>query len=109
MNEILELINSKLEEKQAIDIRILDISEISIMADYFVIASAKNIRQLNALRDLIDEELSKIGKHLSHLEGNNNANWILMDYGDIIIHLFDEESRAFYDLEHIWKGGKVLV
>lgn len=109
MNDILELINSKLEEKQAIDIRILDISEISIMADYFVIASAGSNRQLNALKDLLDEELSKKGLNMSHLEGNSNANWILMDYGNIIIHLFDKESRAFYDLEHIWKGAKVLV
>lgn len=109
MNETLELIYKKLEEKQAIDVKILDISEISIMADYFVIASASSNRQLNALKDLIDEELSKKGLHLSHLEGNSNANWLLMDYGNIVIHLFDKESRAFYDLEHIWKGGRYIT
>ena len=106
MTETLKLIKEKLEEKKALDIVILDISEISIMADYFLIASASNLRQLNALKDIIEEEMSKMGLHYSHIEGNSNASWLLMDYGDIVIHLFDIESRQFYDLEHIWKGAK---
>lgn len=108
MEKILSLIKEKLEEKLAIDVTIIDISELSVMADYFVIASGNNINQVHAMADFIEDELLKAGLKHKAVEGYNNANWILMDYGDIIIHLFDKESREFYDLERIWKGGKIV-
>lgn len=106
MENILTLIKSKLEEKKAIDVVIIDIRELSVMADYFVIASGNNVNQVHAMADFVEDELAKEGLRHKAVEGYNNANWILMDYGDIIIHLFDKESREFYDLERIWKGGK---
>ena len=91
-----------LEEKKAADILALDISEISTLADYFILASAENVRQLDALEDAVEEgirlELNK--------EGEGDSGWILMDYKDIVVHLFTKEQREFYDLEKIWSDAK---
>ena len=108
MTETLKLIYDKLSDKKAEDIKIINISELSIMSDYFIIASGNNFNQLHSMADYIEEELGKIGIKPSHVEGYNNANWILMDYSDFIIHLFDKDSRNFYDLERIWKGGSLV-
>lgn len=97
-----------LSEKKAEDIQVIDISEISVIADYFIIASAANTNQLQAMMDAADEELYKAGFHCTQKEGNNNSSWILMDYKDIIIHLFSKEDRLFYDLERIWQDGKFI-
>ena len=91
-----------LEEKKATDILALDISEISTLADYFILASAENVRQLDALEDAVEEdvrlEVNKVGE--------SSSGWILMDYRDIVVHLFTKEQRAFYDLEKIWSDAK---
>ncbi len=108
MTEILKLINDKLSDKKAEDIKVLDISQMSVLADYFVIASGNNFNQLHSMADYLEEELAKMGVKPNHIEGYNNANWILMDYSDFVIHLFDKESRNFYDLERIWKGGTLV-
>ncbi len=94
-----------LEEKKGSDIQILDISEISVLADYFLIASGSNRNQVQALVDNVQEELHKAGYAPKQIEGYNTASWILLDYGDIIVHIFDEENRLFYDLERIWRDG----
>ena len=109
MNELLKFIKDKLAEKKAEDISVLDISEQSIMADYFVIATGNNINQVHAMVDFVEEELAKKDIKPKHIEGYNTANWILMDYNDIIIHIFDKESRSFYDLDRIWKGANILA
>ncbi|MBO4846130.1 MAG: ribosome silencing factor [Lachnospiraceae bacterium] len=109
MNDLLKFIKDKLSEKKAEDISVLDISEQSIMADYFVIATGNNINQVHAMVDFVEEELAKKDIKPKHIEGYNTANWILMDYNDIIIHIFDKESRSFYDLDHIWKGANILA
>ena len=98
-----------LSEKKAEDIQIIDISEVSVIADYFVIASASNSNQLQAMMDGAEEELYKAGFHCSQKEGNQNSSWILMDYKDIIIHLFSKEDRLFYDIERIWQDGKFIT
>lgn len=95
-----------LSEKKAEDVRIIDISEISPIADYFVIASGANTNQLQAMVDAVDEELTKSGHTAKQIEGNRNSSWILMDYTDIIVHIFSKEDRLFYDLERIWTDGK---
>ena len=95
-----------LEDKKAEDIRVIDISEVSVLADYFLIASGKNRNQLQALADEVEEKLGRAGYPMKQSEGYDSANWILLDFGDIIIHLFDQENRLFYDLERIWKDGK---
>lgn len=94
-----------LEDKKANDISIIDIEKISTLADYFIIASGTNRNQVQAMCDEVDEKLGKAGFEPKHIEGYNSANWILLDYGDIVIHLFDEENRLFYDLERIWRDG----
>lgn len=102
------IVINALEDKKAEDIRVIDISEISILADYFIIASGSNSRQIQAFADEIEQKLAKEDCHLKQVEGYDSANWILLDFGDIIVHLFDQENRTFYNLERIWRDGKQI-
>ena len=97
-----------LADKKGEDIRIIDISNISVLADYFIIASGSNRNQVQAMADNVQEELLKEGAQVRQVEGYKTANWILMDYGDIIIHIFSSEDRLFYDLERIWRDGAAI-
>ena len=97
-----------LEDKKAEDIRIIDISEISTIADYFIIADGNNKSQIQAMADNVSERLGRAGVTVRQIEGYQNANWILMDFQDIIIHIFDRENRLFYDLERIWRDGVLI-
>lgn len=97
-----------LEDKKGEDIRIIDISAVSILADYFIIASGNNRNQVQALCDNVEEKLGKMGVIQKQIEGYDNGNWILVDYRDIVIHIFDKENRLFYDLERIWRDGKFI-
>jgi ribosome-associated protein len=109
--ETLELVKkavAALDDKKAEDIKVIDIREISTIADYFIIASGSNQNQLTAMQDTVDEELHKAGIHVKQIEGNRNSTWILMDYEDIIVHLFSKQDRLFYDLERIWRDGKEI-
>ena len=109
--ELLEIVKkavSALEDKKAEDITVIDISEVSSIADYFIIANGSNANQLAAMQDAVDEAFYKAGLHAKQIEGNKNSTWILIDYNDVIVHLFDKEDRLFYDLERIWKDGKVI-
>lgn len=98
-----------LDDKKAQDIRIIDISGVSVLADYFIIASGTNHNQVQALADNVEEELHKAGYPMKQAEGYRSASWILMDYGDIIVHVFDSENRLFYDLERIWCDGRTIT
>ena len=97
-----------LADRKAEDIRVIDIQEISPVADYFIIANGTNQNQIQAMRDACDEALHKAGLTVRQVEGNSGSTWILMDYGDIIIHIFSREDRLFYDLERIWRDGKTV-
>ena len=97
-----------LEDKKARDLKILDISDVSVLADYFIIASGSNRNQVQAMVDEVEEKLGKAGYTPKQIEGYQTANWILMDYQDLIIHVFDEENRLFYDLERIWRDGNLV-
>ncbi len=97
-----------LEDKKGEDIKVIDISEVSILADYFIIASGNNRNQVQALCDNVEEKLGKMGVIKKQIEGYDNGNWILVDYRDIVIHIFDKENRLFYDLERIWRDGKMI-
>ena len=97
-----------LDEKLAEDIVVIDMSIDSPICDYFVIASAFNQNQVQAMVDNVDETLGRAGFEAKQIEGTRNSSWVLMDYGDMIVHVFDEENRLFYDLERIWRDGKVL-
>ncbi len=95
-----------LEDKKGEDIRIIDISGVSVMADYFVIASSSSQSQTDALIENTDKKLRDKGFVLKQSEGVGSSGWVLLDYGDVIVHIFDRENRLFYDLERIWKDGK---
>ena len=107
--EMAKIVVNALEEKKAKDLKLLDISDVSVLADYFVIASGSNHNQVQAMADEVEEKLGKAGFTPKQVEGYQTANWILMDYQDIIIHIFDEENRLFYDLERIWQIGRAHV
>lgn len=93
----------------ATNITVLDLSQISSIADVFVICSADNVRQLNALHQNIVEELRKQRISPRRSEGSSEAGWILLDYGDIVVHLLTEQQRAFYRLEDVWKEAQKLL
>lgn len=95
-----------LTDKKAVDIKIINIEKVSVIADYFIIASGTNRNQVQALADNVQEELHKAGFPVKQTEGYQNASWILLDYGDLIVHVFDSANRLFYDLERIWRDGK---
>lgn len=108
MLEIVKKAVTALEDKKAEDITVIDIREVSSIADYFIIANGMNQNQLTAMQDAVDEAMYKMGLHARQTEGNQNSTWILIDYNDIIVHLFSKEDRLFYDLERIWKDGKII-
>ena len=94
-----------LEDKKGEDVKIIDVSSLTEIADYFVLATANNKNQLEALVDAVEERMGKNGIRPKNIEGRpqDNTQWILMDYNDIIVHIFTKEGRDFYDLERIWK------
>ena len=96
-----------LNDKKGEDIKIIDITGISVLADYFIIANGTSDSQVNALVDNVEEELHKAGYSLKQREGQASGSWVLLAFGDIIVHVFDKENRLFYDLERIWKDGKI--
>jgi len=107
-NEIVRIAYDALDEKLGQDIEVIKIDEISVIADYLLIASGNNQNQLNAMIDLVEEKLALAGFHSKRIEGNKNSTWVLMDYGDVIIHVFTKEDRLFYDLDRIWRDGKTV-
>ena len=108
IKEMAKMSIAALEDKKAEDIRIIDISGISVLADYFIIASGNNRNQIQTLCDAVEEKLGKAGHPVKQIEGYDNANWVLLDFKDIIVHIFDKENRLFYDLERIWCDGKTI-
>ena len=109
--ETLEIVKTAVEalrDKKAEDVTVIDITGVSSIADYFIIANGNNQNQLTSMQDAVDESLYKAGLHAKQIEGNNKSTWILMDYEDIIVHLFSKEDRLFYDLERIWRDGKII-
>lgn len=108
IKEMVKIAYQALEDKKAIQPEILDISTISVLADYFLIASGNNENQVQAMAEHVTEELEKAGYVCKQMEGYRTANWILLDFGDIVIHIFNHEDRIFYDLERIWRDGKQI-
>ncbi len=106
--EMVKLAVAALNDKKAEDIKVIDISDISIMADYFIITSGNNPNQIQAMCENVKEKLGRAGCEYRQIEGYDTASWILMDYRDMIVHIFDRESRSFYNLERIWSDGKSI-
>ncbi|MDE6615345.1 MAG: ribosome silencing factor [Lachnospiraceae bacterium] len=97
-----------LDEKKGEDIKVIDISGISVMADYFIIANGNSITQVQALVDNVEEKMNQSGFIMKRKEGNRSSTWVLLDFGDIVVHVFNNEDRLFYDLERIWSDGKTV-
>ena len=97
-----------LEDKKGEDITVIEIKEISIIADYFIIANGTNSSQVSALVDSVNDLLGRNGFEPKRIEGVRSASWILMDYGDVVVHVFSKEDRLFYNLERIWRDGKTI-
>jgi len=104
--KIMELAVKAADEKHANDIRVLNISEVSIMADYFVIMDASSQRQVDAIVQSVLDTAGKNDIDVSHVEGNRNSEWVLIDLHDVIIHVFMSEQRGFYNLEKLWSNAK---
>lgn len=106
--EMVKLAYEALEEKKGEDIQVIEIKDISIIADYFIIANGSNALQVDALVDSVRDKLGRSGYEPIRIEGIKSASWILMDYGDVIVHVFSKEDRLFYNLERIWRDGKII-
>lgn len=104
--QMVKIAYEALDEKKAEDIKIIDISEISVIADYFIIANGTNESQVKALVENVEDKLAERGYQTKQREGYGLGNWVLLDFGEIIVHVFDKENRLFYDLERIWRDGK---
>jgi ribosome-associated protein len=96
------------ESKKALDLKILDLREVTSFTDYFVICSVANARQGQAISDEILKDLKTFGELPVSVEGFESAEWILMDYGDFIVHIFSASARSYYDLERLWRHAKVV-
>lgn len=94
-----------LDEKKGEAIKVIDISQISVVADYFIITNGTSDSQVKALVENVQEKLARVGHHPKQTEGNRSGTWVLLDYGDIIVHVFDKENRSFYNLERTWIDG----
>ncbi|RRD94790.1 ribosome silencing factor [Clostridiales bacterium COT073_COT-073] len=108
INQIVKLAYAVLDDRQAEDIKIIDISEISILADYFIIVHGRNTSHIDALVNHVDQKLSEAGVTPKHIEYSSDNGWVLMDYSNVIIHIFSEQDRKFYELERIWADGKQI-
>ena len=97
------------DAKQAKDIRVLDLRDVSSFADTFIICTGSNSRQIQAIADEVEARLSKKGERANSIEGYKNAEWVLLDYGDYLVHVFSEKARAYYDLERLWRDAKVVA
>ena len=98
--------NQALDEKKGEDIRVIDISGISVIGDYFVITNGTSDSQVRALVENVEEKMHKAGYAAKETEGHRSGAWVLIDFGDVIVHIFDRENRQFYNLERIWNDGK---
>ena len=107
--EAAKIVQECLEDKLAQDIRVLDLKGLSNIADCFVIASGSNVNQLRAMSDEITRKLSLAGVKMHHSEGYSGATWILLDFGNLLVHLFNKEQREFYGLDHVWSDAKDLI
>lgn len=97
-----------LDEKKGNDTRVIDISGVSVISDYFVISTGNSSSQVGALVDNVEERMQKEGFALRQKEGRAGGSWVLLDYNDIIVHVFDKENRSFYNLEHVWSDGQTV-
>lgn len=104
-HQIVDLIS----DRQGSDIVLMDLRDVSLLADYFILASADSRRQIRAIQDNVHEALHKGKISPLRIEGTPESGWVIMDYGPVVVHLFDPEARAFYKLESLWKNAPVVL
>ena len=97
-----------LDSKKGIDIRVIRIDDISVLADYMVIATGSSTTHVKALADTVEADMDQLGVSVSHIEGYRSNSWILLDYIDVIVHVFSDESRRYYDLDRLWEDGEII-
>ncbi len=95
-----------LDGKKAEDIRVIEIRDLTIIADYFIIADGTSVTQTRALADELEFRIKELGREPRQVQGNNGSNWIILDYSDVVIHIFYKETRDFYNLERLWSDGR---
>lgn len=95
--------------KKASEVVLLDIEGVTTIADYFVICTGTNTRQIQAIADALGEELGKQGVRVLHREGDADSGWLLLDFGDVIVHIFGPKEREYYRLERLWSEAKTVV
>ena len=106
--EMALLLAQALDSKKGKDIRVLETDSVTTLADYFVLCTGTSAPQLKALADAGERAMKEAGILPHHVEGHRGGTWILQDYGDVVVHLFDKEARAFYDLDRLWEDAKVV-
>ncbi len=104
--ELKDIICAELDEHKAVDITILDVAHLTVVADYFVICTAKSNKQVKALAEFVEEKLEEHDLHPIHSDGIKDGKWACLDYGEVIVHIFNDETRMFYCLEKLWADGK---
>ena len=100
--EITRILSSKLGQ----DIKIIEVTDVTVLADYMVFATGRSSTQVKALADEVEFKMNEAGVAVNHIEGHRSNSWILLDYSDVIVNVFNEEARNFYDLERLWQDGK---
>ncbi len=109
INNCLKEIYEALSSKLANNVKIIDVSDLTSLTDYIIIADANNVNQLDTLVDTVERTLANNGVFAKSTEGNSNCGWVLMDYRDALINLFTSEQREFYNIERIWQDGREIV
>ena len=104
--ELAEIAVKALDSKKGKDIKLIRIDKITTLAEYFVICTGTSNTQINALCDAVEKELSEKGEEPLHREGYRGGTWVLLDYGCVVVHVFNDEARKFYSLEHLWADGE---
>ena len=97
-----------LDSKKGLDVKVIKIGDISILADYMVIATGNSSTHVKSLADYVEYEMDQLGVKVSHIEGHRSDTWILLDYIDVIVHVFSDESRKYYDLDRLWEDGEEI-
>lgn len=108
MNDALNIALKAIDDKKGSGIVVLDISGIASFADYFLLCTGDSARQNQAMADEVELKLKAHGLRASHIEGYANAEWILLDYSDLVVHIFSKNARTYYDLERLWRDGKKI-
>lgn len=103
------MIADAISERLGSDITMLDMQGVSLLADYFILCNAESSPQFRAILDEVDKRAKAVGGRCTHVEGEPESGWVLLDYGSVVVHVFDPDIRAYYDLEGLWKEARLVV